>query len=445
MSNQTNSILLFLIGLGAQTQFHFVGSLGISEMPIFISAPFVFFVNFKKLRVDGFLPLISLALLSCVMCLIGGIVNHSIPVLLLKAEATYYSLFAYVVVLHRLLRDNLAGLKWLLIGLFFSSIISVFMFQQETYTSIGGEVLSGDDAIRAVVGNPLFWSGKISALIRLPIEAFYMSTPTVYAAIAPIVCAVIYILFSQSSGRAAAMISLFGGVMIIWGRKSRNRIRSLGRNVFFLAFIMVVILGVVKIGYQRCAVSGILGDKAREKYERQTARGTSFLNILMAGRVELFVCLRAALDKPLLGHGPRPVDQRGYFQDYLSKYGADEDYRAYMSDLKRAHARGFELTLPEHSAIASSWVNAGIVGLLLWLYIIYLDIEYIRKNAFIVPQWFGYIAFSISSQAWNIFFSGYGGRWAYPTTLVCILLVRAIARGSVRLPVNMEIEAQKNT
>ena len=68
----SSSVWMFLIGLGSMTQFHFVGSLGVSELPIFLIAPIIFVMDFRLLRGDGFMPFIWLTILCCIGCCISS-------------------------------------------------------------------------------------------------------------------------------------------------------------------------------------------------------------------------------------------------------------------------------------------------------------------------------------------------------------------------------------
>ena len=59
--NNSSSIFLFLIGLFSQTQIHVFGSIGISELPIFVVAPILFVTNVRSLKHDGFFPFLMLS------------------------------------------------------------------------------------------------------------------------------------------------------------------------------------------------------------------------------------------------------------------------------------------------------------------------------------------------------------------------------------------------
>lgn len=435
--------ILFLIGLGFQTQIHFFGSIGISELILFLVAPIVFVQDYHRLRYDGFLPMVWLSLLVCVGCVVSGLYNQAYYILILKRLATVYSMFVMLVVMHRLLRKDLSGLKYLLIGNFISSIICVFIFQQETSVVAEGDVKTGAEAIEAVTGYALFWTAKIANILELPVSCFYMQMPTAYSVLSPLVASGLYLIFSNSSGRSAAVVSSGAALIIFLGKKSARRIRRIGKNFILFVIVMGLLLVGMKAVYSHAAKAGLLGEAALKKYESQTRMGSSILRILMAGRVEFFVCMRAALDRPLLGWGPRPLDTGGYHADYLFKYGAPEDYDAYQSRLGSLAMKGvYGIPLPQHSVIASAWLTSGIIGLIFWLGVLWKMFSYFRHYAYAIPQYFGYVTILICHAGWNIFFSGQD-RLGLPMMLVCILFARAVGKGRVSLTMEMAREVKQ--
>ena len=99
--------------------------------------------------------------------------------------------------------------------------------------------------------------------------------------------------------------------------------------------------------------------------------------------------------------------------------------------------------IPAHSHLIAFWLYYGIIGLVFWIYVLYLIVIYFKRYVDVVPQWFGYLAVSVSAFAWNVFFSPYGGRIVTPLMICLILFTRAIAKGRISLPVAMQIEASK--
>ena len=77
MHNSRVKLLLFLIGLGSQTQIQVVGSIGISELVMFLIGPFIFFLDYRQLKADGFMPFVWLSIFVCMGCVCSGMINHT--------------------------------------------------------------------------------------------------------------------------------------------------------------------------------------------------------------------------------------------------------------------------------------------------------------------------------------------------------------------------------
>ena len=73
------SWLLFLIGLGSLTQIKVGFSIGISEIFVYLAAPFLFIKNVATLKRDGMMTLLLLGMLVNIMNVVSGIANN-IPV-----------------------------------------------------------------------------------------------------------------------------------------------------------------------------------------------------------------------------------------------------------------------------------------------------------------------------------------------------------------------------
>lgn len=420
-----------------------MGSLGISELPIFLLAPIVFLLDYRELKVDGFLPFVWLTISVCVGCCISSFFNSTPRVFFLKGLAHPYALFALTVVLHHFLRRDLSAMKYYLIGVFISSIICIFIFQQETWTAVGADIAKGAEATERVVGNPLFWSSKIKALLVLPISIAYMRVPVTYSVIVPIACAILAMFCSGESGRSAAAVAMLSSVLLCIGGKKRARIKMLGKHIGLVVLICGGAVLLLKNGYSYAASSGMLGYKAKEKYEQQTERGKDILHMLMTGRMELFCGVMACLDHPILGFGPKAEDTGGYVSRYLEKYGRLEDYQSFMHDQRTAARRGEYryVAIPSHSYISFFWIYYGIIGLILWCYVLFLIWRYLKLYAPAIPQWYGYVVLTIPGEVWNIFFSTFGGRTTTPFLISCILLARAVYKRKLFLPYEMELES----
>ena len=436
------SLMLFLIGAFSMTQIRVGFSIGISEIFVYISAPFLFLRNFALLKRHGMLPIIYMGLAVSFACVASGIYNHTPTFFIFKGLASTYPLFAFVVVLHHLLNKNMNGHRWLYFGAACSMIINIFVFQTsfELDTYAGGVT---NDAATAIMGGPIFWIGRLKRFIELPYVGWYFQTPLGYSLLAPIVLAVFSMMTSES-GRAAALGALGGFFIVLICRKRRDRMEGFCRNFWGYFCVGMVLIVVATAAYKYAGEHGLLNEKATAKYEKQ-ARGGGVLKLLMSGRSEVFIGAMAALDKPLIGHGPWAFDDGRYRQAFLEEYGDEEDYQFFLGAMQHRSREGISYVnfIPAHSHIVSFWLWFGVIGLAYWLYVFYSIFRFLRKEITAVPQWFGILAMGAPSMLWSLFFSGFGYRISTMPFVVLLMMAHNVYKGRIQLPYYMVEEAYR--
>lgn len=437
-----SSLLLFLIGTFSMTQIRVVGSIGISELPIFILAPFIFFIDYRTLRHDGFLPMIWLALLACVGCCVSSFCNQTPLPSFLRGFASPYSIFAIIVILHRVLRKNLIGLKWFFLGVCVSWVMSTFVFHSAV-EEVAAERLGG--GVEGIMESTIFLISRLNGFLMAPIAGWYLQTPLLYSVFTPVLWAG-YCLFSTASGRSAALGALGTLAIVLIGQKRRSQMERLRKHFVPFLFFAIALGLAFKGFYQVAATNGWLGEQAQTKYEQQSKGGRGILALLMGGRGETFVGLFACLDRPLVGHGPWALDTNDYYVDYLVKYGQPEDYDQYVQTMLYFQRMGLSSRvwlIPAHSHIVGFWLWYGIFGLVFWVYVLKLIYDWFRNSSSAIPQWYGYFAVSIPPFLWGIFFSPFGSRVQTVAIIVCLLMARAVQRGRIQLPMEMIREIEK--
>ena len=133
MRNKANnaSLLMFLIGLGSLTKIFFLGCISISELVIFVCAPFVLLANMREMRNGGFYTFIWFLSFITVGMLVASLYHHTPYVYVVKYLAVIYSLFAHYVAFCRIVRDDLLSIRWYFLGVAISGIITVFAFNPQ--------------------------------------------------------------------------------------------------------------------------------------------------------------------------------------------------------------------------------------------------------------------------------------------------------------------------
>ena len=434
-------LYLFLIGLGSLTQIRIGFSIGISEIFVYLAAPMLFMRNFAMLKRDGLMTLLFLGLLVNVMNVVSGVANHIPVYFYFKGFASTYPLLAFPVVLHHLLTKNPLGHRWLLLGVAFSNVVNIFMFQTSFESTQYVQGMEGSAAVEAIMSGPIFWIGRLSNFIRLPSAGWFWETPLMYTYLAPLGLAA-FSMLTSTSGRSAALGSLGIVFIAVICGKSRRRMRMFGRNIWLVIGVAVIGIFVAHGVYRYAATHGMLGEKAQAKYEHQSGGKGGILKLLMGGRGEFFIGFLEALNKPLIGHGPWATDNGEARMNFLSKYGNEEDYKDFMEYQRYAAQHGLSMIyyIPAHSHIASFFLWFGVVGLIYWLYVIYGMFRYMHREIASAPHWFGVLALATPSFLWTLFFSGFGYRIVTMPYVVLLFMAHAYYTGAKRLPPDIEMK-----
>jgi hypothetical protein len=197
----------------------------------------------------------------------------------------------------------------------------------------------------------------------------------------------------RSLAGVCALAAFYTATAELKGRGfERSPIRfSVARVLTLAALIVAVGFSFVSL-YGHLASRGVLGTSASKKY---AAQGGSAFHLIASGRPEIFVSSRAVADSPILGHGSWAKDPK-YLQMQI---GSGVHPSATML------AQGL---IPTHSYLMGAWVEAGLLGVPIWLWTLFLVAAVLarcyRYDDRLVPL----IAFGAFALAWNVFFSPYG-------------------------------------
>lgn len=438
MRSKGLGLLYFLIGLGMATKVNIIGFVGISQIFFFLAAPILYMRNYGAMKRDGFHTLTNLSLVAFVGCLVSSLYNHTQFALMARGLALCYTWFSSIVVFYYLIKRDASGLKWLFVGLALSQIITIWGFRTGVETS--AMLANGEEVIK---DRESWFMVHFGGMFTLPLYAFFMHTPI---ALSWGICCfpAVWTMVRTSSGRSAVLTLIVTSVLILFVGRSPLRMRKL-KQKFVLIMIVTLSCGLAFASlYKYLGSHGLLNEKANDKYQIQMAKKKSgVLGSLMAGRSEFFVGTFAALENPIFGCGPWPLDKKGYYQDFLVKYGNAEDIDRYFKYIEWRNQFGEAYSLiPTHSGIVCGWIYNGILGLPYYIYLFWLMFTVLRKHLDAVPQWFGYFAFIIPGELWNIFFSPPGNDIS--PLMAMLLYALAIGRRKLQLPRKMQVEAMKH-
>lgn len=405
---------LFMIGCFSMTQLKLGAKIGISEAGCLLTMPFIFMRDYVSYRRDGVSLYFKLALFWIVGALFSDFYNHSFFEQVIRGFSVPLLIFSVSVCIYHFLRRNPSNLKWLLLGIAVSSVISIFVFQRGKGGDLAAEGRVAE-AVEAVVGYKLFWANMAMTWLLLPVQAFYLQTPRLYVVVSMLAVAFIN---ATVGGRSAFAVSMLAFLLVMIGGKNIATMRRIRRYLPGLVLLLIVFAFAIKGAYSFAATHGYLSEEETVKYQRQTAKGSDIKSLLIAGRGDFFIGLLAALDKPLIGHGSQAFDTYGYEEEYLARYGTDQEQLDYM----KARVMGRLRTIRAHSHVICYWMWHGVAGLLFWVYVFYLVIQTVHKRMDLMPEWFGFLAISLSAFLWDYFFSPFGQR-VTECTLFCALLI----------------------
>jgi hypothetical protein len=409
------SILLFLIGLFSQTQISIGGKLGISELVMVICSPYIFSKNIPTLHRDGVLNFFLLIMLWLAGAIFVDVYTQNDLPFTMRGIAVPITVFANSICIYALLRKNFDNLKWLLLGIAFSGVISIFIFQRGSAGNVAAEY-GWKAGMERVVGYKLFWVFQLMTWLTLPVSGWYEKVPKWYS-----FCALFFLsLFNLASGgRSAFLIASISWLLIIFAGKTRQSLEFIKQHTVIILVFICLMCVIAKLTYKYAVTNGYMGIEEKAKYDRNTKRGSSAFALLFDSRSEFFIGLFAALDKPIIGHGSVAMDKKGYIPIFIDKYGSVEAYKRIIEK----NSEFGDSQIPAHSHRIAYGLWHGIWGLIFCIYLIILAGKTIFFRIHVYPPWFGYFAVTIPAFFWDVLFSPFGARVQETTLFVCLLLI----------------------
>jgi O-antigen ligase len=149
---------------------------------------------------------------------------------------------------------------------------------------------------------------------------------------------------------------------------------------------------------QWAASKGFFDESTQGKFETQSHGD---LGVLVGGRPETLVAIQAIIDRPIIGHGSFPYDPK-----YL-QLEQDIQYRHGYSDNDEANEELIPV-IPTHSHLTMAWVESGILGGILWIYIMILIMRSLLYLSASRPNMAPLYSYFMVSFIWDILYSPFG-------------------------------------
>lgn len=273
--------------------------------------------------------------------------------------------------------------------------------------------------------------GGASALIILSlfVSSYYYAKQRYWICIgiALILCG-LNLIYAFRSQMAVVLVSTVLMLPIFVGRGGlRGTRKSAVRNSIRVITLLTLAGGSAYLSskaIQLAAQNGFFEDDLAQKFQTQSQ---GKLGVLFGGRPETLVAIQAIRDSPILGHGSFAADPR-YLelkQEIQYEYGysdSDTPEDVYPS-------------IPTHSHLTMAWVESGILGGALWIYILVLTIRAILGITLSRPILTPLYCYFLVNFIWDILYSPFGSVnriWAAYLILMSFDLLAAPA--VVRLP-----------
>lgn len=354
-------------------------------LPVLFKAYASFPHNKYTNRVIGYIGLWVLGLV------VSGMYNNSPAEYLIKQVGKTACLFLYFPVAIWALKEKPLRILYFTVGLGLSGILQFFIFPVADFQAEVEEAVNVDDALEIMAA--WFISPLIAALCSLLYYKGYR--------ILTILLAVVYGFWAVfNNSRISLVIYLtFALLLILLGKPKienvllmKDRIKKKYKRVLLL--LIVGLIGTTNI-YEYLAENDFLDERSTAKYYDQKSLNDLGL---ATGRVDFFVSAYAVIHHPLLGYGTPAKDK----EHLCARFG------------RIIHYYGLNWSLiPTHSHILGAWVQAGLLGVFFWMWIIKIMYVYMKEVFLYNYRMWAFSIIYLFLYSWDLFFSPYVGARGY--------------------------------
>lgn len=402
-----SSLLLLLFELGFGIKFHIVGEISISELFLLVYVPFFVLpkVNWKSAKEFRLLSVAYLFLFVFQVIaeyIVGNVLSNALRGLAITAVSYLHFMFLTYLLIKQ---------KSLILVLIFSQIVMMLLFGTSFEEQSFEKIMEGEAAVYLK-----FYIAPLTILVFLfaSIIFFYYKN-----------CALLFSLlgcfFILLGARSSGGIALATG-LITYMLEHRAFIKN--RKKLWLSFAAVCVLGYVfYIYYVNQVLSGIIiSGNSRQLFLCENPYNP--LELLMAGRSEMWVGWQAFMDKFWFGHGAWPYDSTGKYQRMM--YAMHDDLRSRPFDL--------HFLIPSHSVLVGSGMMNGIFAFVAMAYILFFFVKqgvlsFLRCERRYKLVLVYYVIFLL----WTAFFSPQSHfRLSMPIAFAIIFVIHASIRTGIK-------------
>ena len=371
-------LLIFLFELGFGIKFNIVGEISISELFLLAYTPFIIakirWQRAKELKTItvAYIVLLAAQIFSEVL------VSNGLSSSLKGLAITVVSYLHFVFLFYSLTKD-----KRVILVIILSQIAMKLFFGTSFEEQSADDILAGEAATYLK-----FYIAPLTILIFLAISVVHKDRnfPILFSLLG-----VIFIILGARSSGGMALIA--GMVAYLMGHKNLIPTKS-------VLVISIVVLLIVSYGFYVYYVNLVLSGEITSGNSRQLfvcKNPYNPIELLMAGRSEVWVGWQAFMDKFWFGHGAWPYDTTGHYQRLMFMMHGDKLLPDQLS---------YHFLIPSHSVLIGSGMMNGVFAFLTMLYIIF----YFLKRGILAlvsceRKYLLVLSFYVLNLFWNALFS----------------------------------------
>ena len=383
------SLLLFFLPALMLLKVNFVGTLYVPELVLLIYFIFLltqnsFFLIIRKLRL--FVSLVLLLLLSQI---VTDIYRETPPQDFLRGWFNIVFLLINTVTLFVLLDNDKKN--FFIFGLGFALGWILGFYFTPNYWAFSDAIVTGD-SWKFGYGYAVTFLVAIITTLQYFKNNFFKSIIFLFLAILNF-----YFDF-RTLGGVCLLVFFFLTIMKLkfFNQFLKNK-KSNSFHIFRLTCFLTILSFFVYHLYSYLAINEYLGLDAMILFKNQSGP----LGILVGGRQELLTSFYAISESPIIGYGSwaKSPFHEELLSDLLIQFGYyDTTAITYFGD-----------RIPTHSHIFGSWITAGIFGIFIWIWFLYMILKSLLVNTIINDSWNGFFYFICFIMMWSIFFGNFSG------------------------------------
>ena len=372
-------LLLLLFSLWF-VEIKIVGRLFLVEVVFFLIALWIFLTDFRSKILSA--PLIKRVLILWVCWFLAQIftdIYREAPFSdYIRGWAKIFFFGTNLIALYALIKDNERRLVLFVIGMAIGVLLKTIFFPNVYF--LGGSIwkfgYAGPVLIFFILGSTRLKNRYFPAILLI---AFGILN-----------------LFFDARGSALGCMGAATAIFLANFYRFAKKKYSLERKLIPktpVAVIIIVVMAATLWFFYGLSGRYHIGIDVGQRQMTETERNPLY------GRLGIVAGLKAAIDSPVIGHGSwaRDIEYVFFLADLRSWIGLKGVM--FRSDL-----------IPSHSYLVGAWVEAGIFGLIFWLFVFYQAIKGFFCLILLNPQLIPILALILIGFLWSLWFSPFGAQ-----------------------------------